>query len=128
MIVNKLIVIFALTMTIASLTLFASCSMPPSKERIAEHIGRNIKIGSSKTEVLNYIDKLEISGSKAFHSGYFVNESPQTIPIAGKEIDIAGTLSVSFRGQGRGYCGTSAIFYFDKSERLVTYSVDNIYC
>ena len=109
------------------LLLFSSCR-EASNIDVLNRLAKDIQPGLDKTEILKYIDKLEINGIKADSSGYLKNDTKIKIPVNGREVDFDGEIAVSFRSKGFFYCGSFAIFYFDNSGRLLRYVVDDIYC
>jgi hypothetical protein len=126
---NKFPYIFILAIAIFINTVFLiSCSNPPSKGEVTARIHRDIQIGTLKTEVLKYIETLEINGIKAVSSDYIKNNSVETFSVNQKNADIDGTINIEFRGRGALYCGTFVIFQFDKSGKLVNYIADDIFC
>ena len=77
---------------------------------------------------MKFIDTLEIDGTKAVSFGYSKNNSTQTIPVNGSNVEVEGVINAEFRGRGVMYCGSFVIFFFDKSDKLISYVVDDIYC
>ena len=107
--------------------LFSSCQ-DISNIDVLDRLEKDIQPGLDKTEILKYIDTLEIKGIKANASYYLKNEKEYKISDHGKDIDFDGEITVGFRSKGILNCGSFAIFYFDESGKLLRYLVDDIYC
>lgn len=104
-----------------------SCSAP-SRGSVYTRIEKDIKIGATKTEVLNYVKRLEINGIKANSSGFIKSPSGEKIFVNEKKVNLGGFIDIDFRGRGVFYCGSFVVFYFDESEKLVSYVTEDIFC
>jgi hypothetical protein len=111
---------------ICSLSLSCVHNHQVSKGSVAQYIGRDIHPGATKSEVLKYLDTLEINGIKAERGDYA--KGGYTIPSSkGEAVEVDGTVGAMFREKGifHDFCSSiGVIFYFDKSEKLITYVVD----
>lgn len=116
-----------ITLTISLLLLLSSCR-EASKIDVQKRLENDIQPGTTKSEILEYIDTLEINGVKAVSSGYHKNDSKYKIPVNGKVVDFEGAIYVNFPSKGIFYCGAFAIFYFDESDKLLRFVVDHNYC
>jgi len=116
-----------ITIIALTINLITSCNIP-SKGDVRSQFGSSLKLGATKTDVLKYIDALEINGTKADRSGYIKNTMSRKVSINGEDTTYDASVDISFRGQGSFYCGAFANLYFDQSERLLHYFVEDIYC
>jgi hypothetical protein len=85
-------------------------------------IGEEIPLGSTKYQVMAFVDSLEINGFKATRGEYI---SPYNF---GGQTDINGYLGACIKGVRGGFMTWDAVcmmFYFDEQDRLVTYQVDD---
>lgn len=97
-----------------------------TKGNVYQRISRDIQTGATKSEVIRYLDSLEINGIKADRGdyasgGYIIKDT------AGRDVEVGGALGATFseRWKPPDFCNTiGVIFYFDKSEKLITYHID----
>jgi len=115
---------------LVSVFMLASCGLKVSKGDVNSGISKGIHVGSDKAEIIKYLDSLEVNGVKPVRSDY-IREAPGYTVIApdGKtEVEAIGKVSVSFsNGVGGGFyfCeSVVSIFYFDRSDKLITWVTD----
>jgi hypothetical protein len=94
-----------------------------------EAVNRDVRIGATKTEVLQYVNSLKVNGIKAESTrGYVKNESYFTVIAPdNKKVGVEGTIYASFPNEEMSFnfCPhVGVIFYFDKSDTLITYHID----
>jgi hypothetical protein len=97
-----------------------------SKGNVYQRVSGDIQIGATKSEVMKYLDSLEINGIKA-ERGDYIRVGYTVTDIHGKEVEVDGTIGAMFKERGLppDFCNTiGVIFYFDKSEKLITYHID----
>jgi hypothetical protein len=110
--------------------LLVSCGREISKGDVYQRISNDIRIGADKSEVRKYLEPLEINGIKpTIYDDYRPEQLNFTVTAPdGKSVDVAGMIFATFRNRGLkffNFCPSAGvIFYFDKSNKLVTYHID----
>ena len=97
-----------------------------SKGAVYQQLHKDIQIGETKSDVMKYLDSLEINDIKADRGDYVRAGYNVTAPD-GKEVEVEGTIGAMFRDKWGtpDFCkDIGAIFYFDKSDKLITYHID----
>ena len=97
-----------------------------SKGSVYQNVSRDIQIGATKSDVMKYLDSLEINGIKA-ERGDYARGGYTITDTHGKEVEVDGSIGATFSEWGlpHDFCSTiGVIFYFDKSEKLITYHID----
>jgi hypothetical protein len=93
---------------------------------VYQNVSRDIQIGATKSDVMKYLDSLEINGIKA-ERGDYARGGYTITDTHGKEVEVDGSIGATFSEWGlpHDFCSTiGVIFYFDKSEKLITYHID----
>ena len=120
--------ILVVTLCVA-LPFLNSCRPVVTKGDVSGRIIRELQVNATKADVLKYVDSFEVNGVKAVTSGYFKDDSgiPLTAPH-GEKVDVEGMVVASFKNGWDtpfNFCPrVSALFYFDKSDRLIACNVD----
>lgn len=117
-----------ITLITALLLLLSTSCREATNIDVLNRLEKDIQPGLDKTEILKYIDTLEINGIKAEPSRFVKNDEKTKIPVNGKDVEFDSEITVSFPSKGVFYCGSFAIFYFDESGKLLRYVVDDIFC
>jgi hypothetical protein len=108
---------------------FTSCAPRVTKGSVGQEVSKCIRIQSDKSQVIKYIDSLEVNAVKPTRYDY-VRDTSRYPVIApdGKEVKVEGTIYASFANEPSPYfdfCNhVGVIFYFDKSDKLITYHID----
>jgi len=113
----------------AATLLLTSCKPTITKGDVYQRFNKDIRVGATKSEVIRYVDSLEVNGVKPRRDEYVRDTSgyPVTAPD-GKEVEVEGQIYTSFSNGvswSFNFCAhVDAIFYFDKSDKLITYHID----
>jgi hypothetical protein len=99
-----------------------------TKGDVYRAISKDIRIGATKEEILQYVSSAKVNGIKANSRGYVKNGSYYTVTAPdNKEIGVEGTIFPSFPNEEMffNFCPhVGIIFYFDKFDKLITYHID----
>jgi hypothetical protein len=122
--------VFLSAIITASTLLLVSCGREVSKGDVYQRISRDVHIGADRSEVRKYLEPLDINGIKpAIHDDY--QPAQPSFSVVGpdeKSVEVAGMIFATFRNsrlQLLNFCpATGVIFYFDKSNKLITYHID----
>jgi hypothetical protein len=118
-----------LSVLLVSTFLLSSCGLRVTKGDAYQTISKVIRVGADRAEVLRFIESLEVNGVKPSSNGYIPAKSPYTVVAPhGKKVEVAGDVAIFFENGASGhffFCpSVFAIFYFDKSGKLITYVID----
>jgi hypothetical protein len=112
--------------SIAAIFLFTACL---SKGDINSGIIKGISVGAERSEVKKHLDSLAVNGIRPVVSDFGRETEGYTVPAPdGKKVEVRGKMSATFsNGLGGPFmlCNkVVAIFYFDKSDKLITWITD----
>jgi hypothetical protein len=98
-----------------------SCGPKVTKGDVLERIQKDLQIGSTRQQVAAFIDPLEINGIKATQGNYITPSERNGDPR------VKGFVGSCLCDKRSGLVDSDCVcmmFYFDESEKLVTYEVD----
>jgi hypothetical protein len=117
-------------LVIISATLLISCGREISKGDVYQLISKDIHIGADKSEVKTYLESLEINGIKpTIYDDYKPEQLNFNVDVSEeKSVKVEGMIFATFRSRGIqlfNFCPSAGvIFYFDRSNKLITYHID----
>ena len=119
-------VLFAIALFVFSFSNIACDHHNISKGAVYQQLHKDIQIGETKSDVMKYLDALEINGIKA-DRGEYVRAGYYVTAPDGNTVEVEGTIGVMFRDKWGtpDFCqNIGAILYFDKSDKLITCHID----
>ena len=126
---NPSYLLLSLTIILVCVCGLTSCGLGVTKGDVRQEMSKVIRIGMDKSEVIQHLNSLEINGVVPLTNGYVQSTYRYTIAAPdGNDVEVAGRISASFSngiGGRVSFCPTvGAIFYFDRSEKLINYHID----
>ena len=114
--------------TIAAVLLLTSC-LRVSKGEVNSGIRKGLDVGAHRSEVIRHLDVLKVNGVKPVVSGYERETGGRTVLApGGKEVEVEGKVTATFSNGIGGHlylCNEVFVFfYFDKSDKLITWITD----
>ena len=122
--------IFLLVVITTSALLLVSCGRDVTKGDVYQRISKDIRIGADKSEVRKYLVPLDINGVKpTIYDDYRQAQLNFTVAApGGKSVEVEGMIFATFRNSRLklfNFCSSAGvIFYFDESNKLITYHID----
>ena len=105
--------------------------MKVTNAQMEERIKQEIPIGSSKAQVIAFVDKLNINSRKATSLGYIDGKPLGTDELTGQQDKVVGYLVAGIPKVGQDPSQFQVyhmrmIFYFGAGERLIDYRIETL--
>jgi hypothetical protein len=105
--------------------------MKVTDSQMDELIKKEIPIGSSSSQVVTFVDALNINSIKAINHGYMEGSPGGTLELKGQRNNVKGYLVARLPKVGRDpsqfqVYEMRVIFYFGAGERLIDYKIETM--